>query len=136
MTKRLGWMIGMFVLAVSLIGCNRDDGPDPQTLLDNRGSSADWSLSLSSEDNMIAYNDTAMTISSNGSQYAVTWMATSPNGTATLNTNTWTVTIKATHTVGQIDLIGTLQDNDFMNGSGTIESYNGLRIVSWNASRK
>ncbi|MBI3987572.1 MAG: hypothetical protein HY343_11660 [Lentisphaerae bacterium] len=134
MTKRL--MIGIFALAVSLIGCTRDEGPDPRTLIDDDGTSANWSLSLTSEDNMIAYNDTTLTISSNDTQYAVTWMGTAPNGTATLNTNTWTVTITATHTAGEIDLIGTLQDNDFMNGSGTIETYNGLRIVSWSASRE
>jgi hypothetical protein len=122
----------MFVAVLSAValmfaGCDESDDAASYDL------SGSWTFSVQSADGYVAFNNTSMTISSNG--YQVTWMSDAPNGVAVLDTNTLTVTMEIESDPTVLDLSGTLVAPGYMSGGGTIDGYDGLRVAKWEARR-
>ena len=136
-------MIGVLsVAAVGCLGffCGCDDGGGSPaaspSLVGTNNQAAAWALDVTTDDGTIALHGTALTISvSPQGGYNVAWVGTTVNGTATLDAGTLVVTIQVTNGVDRLNLFGSLSDNDYMSGSGTISGFNGTRQVHWNATR-
>jgi len=129
------WLAGTFVALGLLVGCEVGGGGG------GSGGSlnivGDWKLTVRSEDGAVSFRDTAMTISlpSNSTTYAVTWLGEDGNGSATVDTNTDTILIDIHSPSADLDLEGIVHDNDAMDGGGTVDGFGGIRSATWNAKR-
>lgn len=122
-------LVAASVLMAVLAGCEDGGGSRPRDI------AGTWSFDVASQDRFVSFIGTTLVITNSGEGYDVLWMSPTPNGRATLDTNTWTVTMHAESAPTILDLVGTLEDASSMRGSGSIGGYGGLRVGVWQASR-
>ncbi len=132
--------LGMVWLTVGIVlgvaGCNSDSDPAPKSILSPDGSPSTWKMDVTTADGSLAITDSSLVISCTSGVYKVAWMSGSDNGSATFNTNTFTVTMSISHNIGDLETAGTLNNNNFMSGAGTIVTYQGLKVITWAAERR
>lgn len=130
-------MIGMAMgLGLILAGCNSGDDPAPKSILSPDGGPSTWSMYLTTTDGELVITDSPLIISCTSGIYKVAWMSGAANGSATFSTNTFTVTMSISHRIGDLETVGTLNNNNAMSGGGTLDTYKGLKVISWSAERK
>jgi hypothetical protein len=118
------------VLGAVVSGCEDGGGSPPRDL------AGTWQFDVASQDKFVSFVGTSMVITNTGAGYEVLWMSPTPNGRASLDTNTWTVTMHVESAPTVLDLVGTLEDASTMRGNGTVDGYGGLRVGVWQASRQ
>lgn len=125
-------LTGLLAAALAAAGCSHDDSGPIQT--DITGA---WSFDIASQDGFVSFKKTSLVISesTNGATILTAWMSPDPNGVATVDTNTYTVTMDINNPPAVLTLSGTLLDSDNMRGTGTIGGYGGLRVAAWEAKR-
>jgi hypothetical protein len=132
MIRNLARATMMTMMMLAFAGC--EDSSSNSSPNDPTGT---WSFNVRSTDDYVAFNNTSLVIAVDTNTpgvYSVTWSSPVPNGTATFDTNTFTVVMNITQSPTVLSLSGTLV-SDSMSGGGTISGYGGLRVASWQASR-
>ena len=133
------WALGMGLamgIGLCMAGCNSSDDPAPRSILAPDGGPSTWSMDVTTTDGELVITDSPLIISCTSGVYNVAWMSGTANGSATFNTNTFTVTMSITHRIGDLETIGTLNNNNAMSGGGTLETYQGLKVITWAADRR
>lgn len=137
MKSRLLGMAGLAIgVALVLAGCNSDSDPEPRSILAPDGGPSAWKMDVATADASLVIADSPLAISMESGDYRVAWMSNAANGTATFSTNTFTITMSISHNIGDLELAGTLNNNNAMTGSGTIDTFQGLKVVTWAAERQ
>ena len=133
------WTFGVILamgIGLGLAGCNSDSDPSPKSILAPDGGPSTWNMDVTTADGELVITDSPLIISRTSGVYQVAWMSSAANGSATFNTNTFTVTMSISHRIGDLETIGTLNNNNAMSGGGTLDTYQGLKVITWAAERQ
>ena len=132
--KKLNVVLACVATAAGLAASGCDDGGDGggNAVRDLTGT---WRLDVQTQDGSVSFKSTEITFTARGSAYEVHWVSSATNGTATLDTNTLTVTMNISEAPTVLSLTGKFDPPDHMQGTGTVGGYGGLLLADWDATR-